>query len=88
MCDGAVPQVHGHVFTDAGSFGSLDQNGQQVHDGQYAVVDDHGCTLVTGRFEYEVADGSLVLKPLVAAEDREAALATPTSSRRRGGRWR
>lgn len=39
-CAGALgPFEHSHFFTAQGAFGSRDQNGQQVDDGDYAVVD-------------------------------------------------
>lgn len=77
ICDGSVPQVHAHFFTDTGSFGSLDQNGQQVDDGHYQVLDNHVVQIGEGRFKYQVADGVLVLQPLISAKDRKAALASP-----------
>jgi hypothetical protein len=39
-CKGAVPILHSHFFTADGQFGSKDQNGQQVDDGTYKIVDD------------------------------------------------
>lgn len=77
ICDGAAPQLHGHFFTNTGSFGSLDQNGKQVDNGKYEVVDNHVMQVNDGRFEYRVANGALVLKPLISATDRKAALAAP-----------
>jgi hypothetical protein len=77
ICDGAVPQVHAHFFTSTGSFGSLDQNGQQVDDGHYEIVNNHVMQVGDGRFEYRVANHALVLKPLISDKDRKAALAAP-----------
>ncbi|MDP9243197.1 MAG: hypothetical protein M3O84_08500, partial [Actinomycetota bacterium] len=37
LCSGAKPQRHFHFFDAAGSFGSIDQHGQQVDDGTYAI---------------------------------------------------
>jgi hypothetical protein len=40
LCAGAVgPLQHDHFFTRAGAFGSLDEHGGQVDDGDYTVVD-------------------------------------------------
>jgi hypothetical protein len=39
-CEGAVPRVHSHFFTDDGDFGSRDWHGQQVDDGRYRVSGD------------------------------------------------
>jgi hypothetical protein len=39
-CAGAEgPLEHDHFFTDEGEFGSHDQNGEQVDDGDYEVID-------------------------------------------------
>lgn len=39
-CIGSVDRKHSHFFTANGQFGSRDQNGQQVDDGQYQLVGD------------------------------------------------
>jgi alpha/beta hydrolase fold len=40
LCEGALgPLEHSHFFTDDGSFGSHDEHGEQVDDGDYDVVD-------------------------------------------------
>jgi hypothetical protein len=36
QCDGAVPRLHSHFFTDDGQFASRDWNGAVVDDGTYA----------------------------------------------------
>ena len=36
-CDGAVPRMHSHFFTEDGAFGSRDWNGEVVDDGRYRV---------------------------------------------------
>ena len=41
LCAGAQPQLHSHFFTRDGSFGSLDQNGSQVDNGVYRVINNH-----------------------------------------------
>lgn len=77
LCDGAEPQVHAHFFASTGEFGSLDQHGQRVDDGPYEVVNDHVMTIGDARFGYVVDGDVLVLKPLISAGDRRAALAAP-----------
>jgi hypothetical protein len=44
-CQGARPIEHSHGFGESGSFASYDQNGQQVDDGIYTLVDDRTLTL-------------------------------------------
>ena len=40
VCEGARgPLEHSHFFTASGKFGSHDENGQQVDDGDYVAVD-------------------------------------------------
>lgn len=39
--DALPPTEHSHTFWPDGSFNSYDQNGQQVDDGPYRLVDDH-----------------------------------------------
>jgi hypothetical protein len=77
LCDGAEPQVHGHFFAPTGEFGSLDQNEQRVDDGPYVLVNDHVMIIGGARFGYVVDGDVLVLKPLISARDRRAALAAP-----------
>ena len=74
---GAVAVKHAHFFSPDGQFGSLDQNGQQVDDGTYEVVDDDTMTIGGVEFTYTVANGELVLEPVISKADRKAALADP-----------
>jgi hypothetical protein len=39
-CGDAVPLRHSHFFTADGQFGSRDQDGNQVDDGTYRIVDE------------------------------------------------
>jgi hypothetical protein len=48
MCKGATEVKHSHFFTASGGFGSYDQNGQQVDDGSYKLVDDHNIAFPSG----------------------------------------
>jgi hypothetical protein len=77
ICDGAEPQRHAHFFTEAGGFGSVDQNGEQVDDGTYEVVDAHTLLINEGTFTYRIRGGDLVLEPVIGDRDRRAALARP-----------
>jgi hypothetical protein len=76
LCAGAVPQEHGHFFTGDGAFGSIDESGQQVDDGDYEVSGDT-LTIAEGEFRYRLVDDTLVLEPVIADADRQAALAAP-----------
>ena len=81
ICEGAVPRVHSHFFTETGLFGSLDYNDQQVDDGEYEIVDDDTVLIGGGpsEFTYHIAeDGqTLSLEPVIPASDKRQALADP-----------
>lgn len=70
-CEGAVPLKHGHFFTEDGLFGSTDDQGDQVDDGTYRVIDQD--TIVIKKefgnvtFDYQVRDRSLFLDPVMPA---------------------
>jgi hypothetical protein len=81
VCSGAKPQRHSHFFTADGSFGSLDQHGNQVDDGKYTVVDSH--TIRIGEdavFDYRIRGGTLRLTPRITDEQRQDALNNPRAS--------
>lgn len=67
-CEGAVPLKHGHFFTEAGEFGSTDDEGDVVDDGTYRVV---GNTIIVHKefgdvtFEYRIRGDSLFLDPVM-----------------------
>jgi hypothetical protein len=68
-CKHAVPLWHYHFFTPDGFFGSLDQNLEQVDDGNYTV---EGNTLLIGdaAFRYRVqGDQNLRLFPQLSPGD-------------------
>ena len=48
-CRDAVPLRHSHFFTADGQFGSRDQDGNQVDDGTYRIVDE-GTFVVSKEF--------------------------------------
>ena len=80
LCKGAKPQVHSHFFTAGGMFGSVDQHGEQVDDGNYRVT---GSTLKIGNsdtggsFRFRIQGKTLMLRPLLTPALKQAALANP-----------
>ena len=48
-CRDAVPLRHSHFFTEDGQFGSRDQDGNQVDEGTYRIVDE-GSFVVSKEF--------------------------------------
>jgi hypothetical protein len=47
-CKGAVPRRHSHFFTSDGQFGSRDENGNQVDEGTYDIIDDNTLVIPYG----------------------------------------
>ena len=77
-CKGATARAHSHFFTKDGVFGSLDENGNQVDDGSYRIVDDDTFRIGGGRFDYRILHGdTLILRPVIAGVARRRALAHP-----------
>jgi len=76
LCKGAKPQIHDHFFTSDGRFGSIDQYGQQVDDGNYEVS---GSTLTINSesFQFTIQGQTLMLTPLLTPELKQEALADP-----------
>jgi hypothetical protein len=67
-CAGAVSMKHSHFFTADGRFGSRDEQGQQVDDDAYQLVD--GSTIQIGDvvFHFTITDGAtLRLMPVMPA---------------------
>jgi hypothetical protein len=69
-CKGSVPREHSHFFTDDGSFGSLDWNGDPVDDGTYELVDNDTFAIskefpdpVT--FHFEIEGDSIIFDPVI-----------------------
>jgi len=81
LCSGAKPQVHSHFFTRDGKFGSLDQHGQQVDDGTYRLLTPTTFKItnadVRGTYRFRIQGGTLMLTPIITAEQKQAALAKP-----------
>ncbi len=68
-CRGAVPHLHSHFFTADGQFGSKDENGQQVDDGTYKIVDDR-TFIISGEssgvtFHYRITGDMIRFNPVV-----------------------
>jgi len=68
-CEGAVPREHSHVFTEDGSFESLDWNGEPVDDGTFEIIDDH--TFVVSKefpdvtFGYAIQGDTIMFDPVI-----------------------
>jgi hypothetical protein len=78
VCSGATPLKHSHFFSKAGTFGSLDQNGQQVDNGHYRVLSHHRLRINNGTFHFRIVSGNrLRLAPIITAAMRSHALASP-----------
>jgi hypothetical protein len=78
LCSGAAPMKHSHFFTKHGTFGSLDQNGQQVDNGHYRILSHHRLRINKGTFHYRIINGNrLHLAPIITAAMRSKALASP-----------
>jgi len=77
-CEGKHPQLHFHFFTEAGQFGSLDKNEQQVDDGTYEIIDAHTFTIGDSTFRYTVTGrDTLTLEPAITLTQRRETLASP-----------
>ena len=60
-CAGALgPLEHDHFFTEAGAFGSHDENGEEVDDGDFAVVDGDTVSFPSHATEFGY-EGALVV---------------------------
>jgi hypothetical protein len=68
-CRDAVPLRHSHFFTAEGQFGSRDENGNQVDDGTYRIVDE-GTFVVSKEFpdvtfHYAIDGDSITFEPVM-----------------------
>jgi hypothetical protein len=78
ICSGASPLPHSHFFTKRGTFGSVDQNGQQVDNGHYRILSHHRLRINNGKFHYRIISGDrLQLAPIITDAMRSQALAAP-----------
>lgn len=68
-CEGAIALRHSHFFTADGRFGSRDQNGNDVDDGTYRLMDDR--TFVISKefpdvtFHFTVDGDAIMFEPVV-----------------------
>jgi hypothetical protein len=76
LCSGAKPQRHFHFFDEAGNFGSIDQHGQQVDDGSYAIEGD-ALRISEGAWTFTISGDQLTLEPVISGAQLEEALADP-----------
>lgn len=80
FCKGSMEDwdvVHYHFFDAGGSFGSLNQNEEQVDDGAYTILDAHTFKIGRSKFRYTVRGNTLTIDPVITAAQREEALAKP-----------
>ena len=59
------PTAHSHTFWADGTFNSYNENGQQVDDGTYVIVDDHTLRIGDWTFHYLVAADTISFDPVV-----------------------
>jgi hypothetical protein len=64
LCAGAIEIEHAHFFRASGEFGSLDQDGNQVDDGPWAIVDATTMTISGVPFHFAVSGDELRLEPI------------------------
>jgi hypothetical protein len=62
------PTPHSHTFWPNGMFNSYDENGNQVDDGPWAIVDDHTFAIGKSTFTYLIAGDALTFEPVVPAD--------------------
>ena len=67
-CAKALPPTpHSHTFWPNGRFNSYDENGDEVDDDTWAIVDDETITIGGSTFTYAVTADSLRMEPVVPA---------------------
>jgi hypothetical protein len=68
-CSTALPPTpHSHTFWPNGMFNSYDENGNEVDDGPWAIVDDQTFTIGESTFKYAIAGDALTFEPVVPAD--------------------
>jgi hypothetical protein len=81
LCDSAKTRLHAHFFSEDGSFGSLDWNGEQVDDGIYEIIDDDTVRIGPpgegADFHFTVEGDTLTLDPVISADAKRDALKDP-----------
>jgi len=59
------PTAHSHTFWADGSFNSYNENGQQVDEGTYVILDDHTLTIGNERFRYTVVGNTIAFDVVI-----------------------
>lgn len=80
LCEGAKPFVHYHFFDDAGRFGSLDENENQVDDGNYEIIDSKTFRIGSSPgvvFHNHIQGDTMTLSPVLTPAMTKQALAHP-----------
>ena len=68
-CANALPPTpHSHTFWPNGMFNSYDENGNQVDDGLWAILDGKTFTIGKSTFAYAIAGNTLRFEPVVPAD--------------------
>jgi hypothetical protein len=68
-CATALPPTpHSHTFWPNGMFNSYDENGNQVDEGPWALVDDQTFTIGESTFKYAKVGDALTFEPVVPAD--------------------
>ena len=76
-CRGALPRGHSHFFTSDGQFGSLDEFGNQVDEGTYAIVGPNTLVIPYGfeegppilvTFHYRIHGNTIAFDPVIPSD--------------------
>ena len=72
------PTEHSHTFWDGGTFNSYDENGNQVDEDSYRIINDNTVQIDDVTFHYSITNGdTLMLSPLPTKAQIREALAHP-----------
>jgi hypothetical protein len=64
--DAQPPTEHSHTFWPSGMFNSYDENGQQVDDGTYTLIDDHTFMIgSSGTFTFSVTGDKIAFDVVI-----------------------
>jgi hypothetical protein len=73
-CRGATEVQHSHFFTEDGRFGSYDQNGEEVDNGDYRILDDATLAFPSHAKEF---GGDITVRYRVEGDTLEFAVEVP-----------
>jgi hypothetical protein len=77
VCEGAQgPLEHDHFFTESGRFGSHDENGEQVDDGDFEVVDGDALSFPSHAAEFGY-DGEVLVDYTISGDVATFRVALP-----------